>query len=574
MIYLALFLLPLVAAAQSSVHPLGGGGGGDIVVEGDRIQYRMLQWTSSGTVVSSNCSYDGVKFSCGGGTVASSIDFPELAVNGVDSQGIYGADSQSSSGCIIWPVGSPVNGQTLLATSETATPTGTSLTCRVMQWSNGVTIGSGNPNPVDCDTFAEVGRIYIQTGDPNSVVGQSWVCRQTGGSLFGWQPLSYLSGTTAPATCVVGQIFFDTDGVAGSNLYGCTDTDTWTQQVMDGGTGIMVAGNTIAVDDAVVPRYYTGAGAPGFTCTPGRDFYTDTSGQTVYTCTASPNTWTRLDKDGHTHAASAITSGTLPLGRGGTGQTTWTSGRCVQVSSDGTSLESASGACGAGGGSFDPLDESVLWIREEFPNRSTSTTAYSIGTHGWAGTCTGGSYSYLATMTASARTGIAITTGATTGNSCSLGIGANGVNASWIGRLFSTSTWTTWRAVIRAGVPDTSSRRVFLGFLKSGSSIDGQRCGFEYDTNLAESRWQYLCYDGTTTTKVDSGINVDTSVHTFRLWSNTSGDVTFQIDNNTAYTMSFSMTPAVDPRFYVATRTDSAAAVHVFRFLFSMGYRE
>ena len=38
------------------------------------------------------------------------------------------------------------------------------------------------------------------------------------------------SGTTLPATCYVGQGFFKTDAAPGSNLYGCTATDTWTIQ--------------------------------------------------------------------------------------------------------------------------------------------------------------------------------------------------------------------------------------------------------------------------------------------------------------------------------------------------------
>ena len=44
------------------------------------------------------------------------------------------------------------------------------------------------------------------------------------------------------------------------------------------------------------------------------------------------------------------TRGTLQLGRGGTGQTVWVAGKCVQVSADGTKLESAPEACGGGGG--------------------------------------------------------------------------------------------------------------------------------------------------------------------------------------------------------------------------------
>lgn len=37
-------------------------------------------------------------------------------------------------------------------------------------------------------------------------------------------------GTALPATCGVGETFFDTDATAGSNVYGCTATNTWTLQ--------------------------------------------------------------------------------------------------------------------------------------------------------------------------------------------------------------------------------------------------------------------------------------------------------------------------------------------------------
>lgn len=48
-------------------------------------------------------------------------------------------------------------------------------------------------------------------------------------------------------------------------------------------------------------------------------------------------------------AASQLT-GLVALANGGTNNGTWTASRCVQVSSDGTKLESASAACGGGGG--------------------------------------------------------------------------------------------------------------------------------------------------------------------------------------------------------------------------------
>lgn len=43
------------------------------------------------------------------------------------------------------------------------------------------------------------------------------------------------AGTTAPGTCTVGEMFFDTDATAGSNLYACTSTNTWTLQAGGGG---------------------------------------------------------------------------------------------------------------------------------------------------------------------------------------------------------------------------------------------------------------------------------------------------------------------------------------------------
>ena len=44
-------------------------------------------------------------------------------------------------------------------------------------------------------------------------------------------------GTSLPGTCTVGDSYFKTDATAGQNLYGCTATNTWTQQAGGGGGG-------------------------------------------------------------------------------------------------------------------------------------------------------------------------------------------------------------------------------------------------------------------------------------------------------------------------------------------------
>jgi len=50
-------------------------------------------------------------------------------------------------------------------------------------------------------------------------------------------------GTAPPGTCVVGDLFFDSNETAGANIYGCTATNTWTLE-SSGGTGNAAASGT------------------------------------------------------------------------------------------------------------------------------------------------------------------------------------------------------------------------------------------------------------------------------------------------------------------------------------------
>jgi len=49
---------------------------------------------------------------------------------------------------------------------------------------------------------------------------------------------------------------------------------------------------TLSTDATIVPRFFTGSGAPAGTCTAGRDSYTDTGGAHWYFCSAT-NIWTQ-----------------------------------------------------------------------------------------------------------------------------------------------------------------------------------------------------------------------------------------------------------------------------------------
>lgn len=68
---------------------------------------------------------------------------------------------------------------------------------------------------------------------------------------FGSGTLEIPNSTTLPATCVVGEIYLDTNATTGEQIYACTATDTWTLQG-DGdsgaGSGDIIAGDTLSGD--------------------------------------------------------------------------------------------------------------------------------------------------------------------------------------------------------------------------------------------------------------------------------------------------------------------------------------
>ena len=99
-----------------------------------------------------------------------------------------------------------------------------------------VKYGTADASSGDCDASAEKGSLYVQTGDPASVSFRVSVCRQKGASTYGWDPIGVGVGPTLPATCGTGELWFDSDATAGSNLFGCTAANTWTA-LGGGGSG-------------------------------------------------------------------------------------------------------------------------------------------------------------------------------------------------------------------------------------------------------------------------------------------------------------------------------------------------
>ena len=174
------------------------------------------------------------------------------------------------------------------------------------------------------------------------------------------------SGSNLPGSCTTGQLFLKTDAPQGANVYLC-ESGVWTavgvpplngdatgtplavtvggiqgrsisnqapadQSVLrwnaatskwepaavavalTPGSGITISGSTLAVEDSVVPIYYTGAGAPTINCMTGRDFYIDSSSGSLYFCKGT-NQWQAVSMPGHTHDATEVATGTLSAAR-------------------------------------------------------------------------------------------------------------------------------------------------------------------------------------------------------------------------------------------------------------------
>ena len=146
------------------------------------------------------------------------------------------------------------------------------------------------------------------------------------------------SGLQLPGQCSVGQLFLQSNPAAASSLYVCTAANTWSGPVVySAGTGIAITGTSIGADDAVVPLYYAGTGAPALSCVAGRDYYVDTNAGAFYYCKTDGN-WQPVSNVGHTHVAGDVTSGTfsaslMPSGIAWTNQSnTYTPGQTQAVS--------------------------------------------------------------------------------------------------------------------------------------------------------------------------------------------------------------------------------------------------
>jgi len=184
------------------------------------------------------------------------------------------------------------------------------------------------------------------------------------------------SGTSLPATCGVGEMFFKTNATPGANLYLCTSTNTWTAVQGGSGSGTVTnTGGTLTLD---LPLF----GAGGNDSKVGTK--TGTGTQVVVSQSPAIVTPTIADftnmAHGHTNAAgggqlgvSAHTTASL-TGNGtklATAAGTLTSGNCAKFDANGNIVDNGS-ACGAGGVNY----------RQTFANSASIALSHNLNSYG------------------------------------------------------------------------------------------------------------------------------------------------------------------------------------------------
>lgn len=182
-------------------------------------------------------------------------------------------------------------------------------------------------------------------------------------------------GTTLPATCTVGSLFYKSDATAGANLYACTAVNSWTLESGGGGSGITnLTGDVTAAGPGSVAATLATVNANTGAC-----------GDSTHVCAVT------LNAKGLATAASAVAisgaAGATFFGQLGDFKITTT-----------TTVATVNTGCSAGG----PCTVQVNNVSYPFPSASTLTVTGGTptGTIYWEINSSGSIYAnYPATLT-------------------------------------------------------------------------------------------------------------------------------------------------------------------------------
>lgn len=317
------------------------------------------------------------------------------------------------------------------------------------------------------------------------------------------------TGSTLPATCTTGDMFFRLAVTPGSNLYACTSTNTWTQLANSGSVPLPggLAGQVLGTDGAAVGWRNLAAGVSGsLKTTLGTTDYTIDADTTVLARKASSEQVTGLWNFDPGVALTPRTTPTSPAD----GQIWYDSGtqrfRCQQ---NGGTVDCVSGIA-----ANDPT--AAQW-NEEFCGGVDPGGNGTIGALGWRGSTTGTGAALSASLDSDANHPCVfqLSSGTTSGGGSSIFLGQPSGYQSmqgWSGQEFELqfvfrldSTFTN--QVFRAGLADVAA-----------SANPANRIGVRVTGGVDAQYMFEACSAGTCATPASSGVTVDASWHRVRVF--------------------------------------------------------
>lgn len=228
---LAIGLLLAVAAWGQYPVPGGGSGSGTITPSGTLTSTAVVTAASASTIqtpsatttldTSGNISTPGTISSGVGSGLAGAIQFTQGTAPSLGTTAItLHAPASVTSYRVLFP---------------SAAASG------YMFWTNAANVVTASI--VAASTLATTGSTNTFTGRQDATGAASTAALKTGTSL--------------PATCIVGDLYFKSDATPGQNIYQCQSTNTWTQQLNSGSGGASTALDNLAsvsINTALLPQ--------------------------------------------------------------------------------------------------------------------------------------------------------------------------------------------------------------------------------------------------------------------------------------------------------------------------------
>ncbi len=378
---------------------------------------------------------------------------------------------------------------------------------------NGVTC-AGVSNSVTCSVDDLIVPSYTMGADTPGLpcsTGRDFYIRTTHPALFActatdtWTQQGYSRGSTPPATCIVGELFFDTDAQAGSNWLGCTATNTWTLQ--GGGTShhLLSAAHSDTTADAGTRGDLVKKGVSAW-----ERIAVGPANRVLISDGTDPG-W------GQVPLASGV-SGNLPVtnlnsGTNASSSTFWRG--------DGTWAAPSGGSDPNTLGTWTP--RTYFRHYEEFIGGSAATNG-TIGETGWI--ASNGSGATVTALNGEANhPGIRrLDSGGTINISSAIYPGHSSMFYPF-GTLYSAS----WRAYFGARINATTQFISRLGFSDAITTADADGCFFRNASTTAQANWFGVCKNNVGETTTDTTIAADTNWHTFEIRCDGT-QVTFYID--------------------------------------------